>query len=117
MTTREFLTAISDNATLSAELHDKAVALIAALDKRNEQRAAKPSKTAQANEPVKANIATYLTDHAGALASDIAVALGISTPKVSALCRQMSDSGIVRIDRVKVPKRGTLCAYTLIKSE
>lgn len=118
MTTREFLTAVSVCTALSEDTRNKATEMIAALDKRNAQRAAKPSKTAIANEPIKAEIMAFLADHNDALASDISAALdGVSTNKVSALCRQLCESGAIEVKTVKVPKRGKLCAYNIVRAD
>ena len=113
MTNREFFTAIASNATLSAELVKFAEEAIVKLDKRNASRSSKPSKMAIANEPIKASIVEYVTDHANALASDIAVACEISTQKASALCVQMVKDNILTVCEVKVPKKGKVKAYSL----
>ena len=113
MTNREFFTAIASNTTLSAELVDFAIKAITKLDKRNASRSSKPSKTAIANEPIKASIVEYVAAHANALASDIAVACEISTQKASALCVQMVKDEVLTVCEVKVPKKGKVKAYSL----
>ena len=113
MTNREFFTAIASNTTLSDELVKFANEAIAKLDKRNASRSSKPSKTAIANEPIKASIVEYVTDHANALASDIAEACEISTQKASALCVQMVKDNVLTVCEVKVPKKGKVKAYSL----
>ena len=113
MTNREFFTAVASNATLSAELVKFAEEAIVKLDKRNASRSSKPSKMAIANEPIKASIVEYVTDHANALASDIAVACEISTQKASALCVQMVKDNVLTVCEVKIPKKGKVKAYSL----
>ena len=113
MTNREFFTAIASNATLSDELIEFATEAIAKLDKRNASRSSKPSKTAIANEPIKASIVEYVTAHANALASEIATACEISTQKASALCVQMVKENVLTVCEVKVPKKGKVKAYSL----
>ena len=113
MTNREFFTAIASNENLSAELVKFAKEAIVKLDKRNASRSSKPSKTAIANEPIKASIVEYVTAHANALASDIAIACEISTQKASALCVQMVKDEILTVCEVKVPKKGKVKAYSL----
>ena len=113
MTNREFFTAIASNATLSSELVEFATQAIAKLDKRNASRSSKPSKTAIANEPIKASIIEYVTAHANALASGIAEACEISTQKASALCVQMVKDNVLTVCEVKVPKKGKVKAYSL----
>ena len=113
MTNREFFTAIVSNPTLSAELVEFATEAIAKLDKRNASRSSKPSKASLANAPIKASIVEYVTAHANALASDIAVACEISTQKASALCVQMVKDNVLTVCEVKVPKKGKVKAYSL----
>ena len=113
MTNREFFTAIASNSTLPAELVEFAKEAIVKLDKRNASRSSKPSKTAIANEPIKASIAEYVTAHANAIASDIAEACEISTQKASALCGQMVRDNILTACMVKIPKKGKVRAYSL----
>ena len=107
MTTREFfenvITMVED-----AEMQEKAKSLIEALDRRNAKRAERPSKTAIANEPIKAEIAKILTDEP-MLASEIAKKVEISTQKASALLRQMD----VKVTDVKVKGKGTQKGYSL----
>ena len=112
MTNREFFTAIS-TAPVADEIKAFALDAIAKLDARNEKRSSKPSKTAIANEPIKASIVEYVTAHANAPASDIAVACEISTQKASALCVQMVKEGKLTSTEVKVPKKGKVKAYSL----
>ena len=105
MTNREFfenvITMVED-----AEMQEKAKALIEALDRRNAKRAERPSKTALANEPIKAEIAKILTNEP-MLASEIAQKIEISTQKASALLRQMD----VNVTDVKVKGKGTQKGY------
>ena len=63
MTNREFLTAIASNTSLDSALTEFATEQIAKMDARNEARKAssKPSKTAIANEPIKASIMEFLS--------------------------------------------------------
>ena len=112
MTQREFFTAIAES-DVAQELKDYAIAQREKLDKRNASRSSKPSKTAIANEPIKASIAEYVTAHANAIASDIAEACVISTQKASALCGQMVRDNILTACMVKVPKKGKVRAYSL----
>lgn len=105
MTNREFfenVIATSEN----QEMVEKAKALIESLDRRNAKRAEKPSKTAIANEPIKAEIAKVLTTEP-MTASTIAKLVEISTQKASALLRQMD----VKVTDVKVKGKGTQKGY------
>ena len=111
MTNREFLNSVI-SANISDEVTEMAQALIVKMDARNEKRASKPSKTAVANEPIKASIIEVLAN-GGKTAPEVGVALEISTQKASALLRQLTADGKVAVSEVKVPKKGTLKLYTL----
>ena len=114
MTTREFLNSVI-SANISEELTDYAKDAIVKLDARNAKRASKPSKTAIANEPIKAQIAEYLADKGATTSTEIGGAIGISTQKASALLRQMVENGVLVAEEVKVPKKGKVKSYSLAK--
>lgn len=104
MTNREFFNAVV-TANISDELTAFAQEAIQKLDTRNETRKNKPSKTAIANEPIKAQILAYVTENAKAIAADIAVACGITTAKASSLCTRMVSDGTMKSEEVKVKGR------------
>jgi DNA-binding transcriptional regulator GbsR (MarR family) len=108
MTNREMLTAIV-NGELNEEVIEKAKEEIAKLDARNANRKNKPSKTQIENAPIIEKIAELLTD-TPMRASEIADALGISTPKASALAKKVE--GVVITD-VKVKGKGVQKGYSL----
>lgn len=113
MTTREFLTAVK-SANINDEITAYAEDGIAKLDAKNAKRASTPSKTAIANEPIKAKIVEFLGQNGSATASDISSALEISTQKASALSRQLVESGVLTVTEVKVPKKGTQKSYAKV---
>lgn len=112
MTNREFY-----NAILSADVNDELKAFaeeaIAKMDARNEKRSSKPSKTAIANEPIKAAIIEYLNGKENVPAADVAVGVEVTVQKASALLRQMVADGVATVSEIKVPKKGKCKAYTL----
>lgn len=112
MTSREFLSAVV-SANINDEMTSYATDAIAKLDARNAKRSSKPSKTAVANEPIKAMIADFLSANGTHSASEIGVGTEISTAKASALLRQMVADGKVTVETVKVPKKGEVRVYTL----
>lgn len=115
MTQREFYQAIVEGATVTAELATFATEQIGKLDKRNEKRAATPSKAAIANVPIKAAIVDYLKGtKAYAPASTIAQAVEITTQKASALCRQLVEENILTVADAKVKGKGKVKAYAYI---
>ena len=120
MTNREFLTAIANSTVLPTDLTDFASEQIAKLNARNEARKAssKPSKTAIANEPIKASIMAFLSQQSEpVIACTVAEGVGISTAKASSLLRQLVESGKVVKSEVKIPKKGKTAAYAVALTE
>ena len=115
MTNREFLTAVSTNA-ITEDVIAHAAAQIEKLDAANEKRKNKPSKTAEANAPILVSLTEALTSDPQT-ASDLAVAVGISTQKASSLLRQLVTNGVAVSTDIKVPKRGTCKGYSLVPVE
>lgn len=108
MTKREFLEMVI-NGNMSEEVTDFAKGEIEKMNARNAKRSATPSKTAIANEPIKAEIGTLLTDEPKT-ASEIAHEVGISVQKCSALLRQMDG---LTVTEVKVKGKGKVKGYSL----
>ena len=115
MTKREFLKAVSANA-ITDEVIKFAEDEIVKMDEANEKRKNKPSKKAVENAPILASILDVLTD-APVITADIAAQVGVSTPKASALLRQLVAEGKAVQSEVKVPKKGTQKAYALAPVE
>lgn len=114
MTQREFYQAIVEGAVVTAELATFATDAIAKLDKRNEKRAATPSKTAIENAPIKEKIVEFLTGKPEPIiATTIATEVGITTQKASALARQLVEEGKLVATEVKVAKKGKVKGYAL----
>lgn len=113
MTHREFITnAIKAN--ISEEMNAKGAELLEGLDKKNAQRASKPSKTQKENEVLKANMLEKLEKGKGYLAAEIGSIMGFSTPKASALAKQLVDEGKATVANVKVKNKGTQKSYTIL---
>ena len=111
MTNREFFNAVV-NANISEEITTHAKEQIEKLDTRNAKRSSKPSKAQLENESIKDKILATLENKA-MFAAEIANELDISTNKAAALCKQLVDSGQVKVTEVKVPKRGKCKQYSL----
>lgn len=105
MTKREFMEMVIATVD-NEEMKEFAQKEIETLNRRNSKRAERPSKTALANEPIKAEIAKVLTEEPQT-ASTIAKLVEISTQKASALLRQMD----VKVTDVKVKGKGTQKGY------
>ena len=113
MTNREFYNAIIEGA-MTEEIKAHAVAEIEKLDKRNASRSSKPTKAQLENEPIKEKILELLDGKEATTASMIAEGLEISVQKASALCRQMVEAGKLKVEEIKVPKKGMQKAYSII---
>lgn len=111
MTNREMLNAVI-NGTINEEVVLKAKEMLAAIDKRNEKRSSKPSKTQVANEPIKAAIVNLLAD-GGKFANEVSKSLEITTQKASALLRQLVADNLAEVVEVKVKGKGACKFYTL----
>ena len=118
MTNREFLNTIATTEALSDEIKAFATAEIAKMDKRNAKRSSKPSKTAIANEPIKAAILEVVGESETAMtAADLGVACEISTQKASALAVQLVKEGKLTAVEVKVKGKGKVKGYTLADAD
>ena len=118
MTNRDFLKTISANETLPADVREHADKMLAQMDATLEKRKAKPSKTAVANEPIKAAILEWVAGQSEPVtASAVGEAHEISVQKASSLLRALRDEGKLTQSEVKVPKKGTQKAYAIVKGE
>lgn len=111
MTNRDFLNAVI-NSAVSDEIREYAKAQLEKLNARNAARAAKPSKAAIANEPIKQAIVQILSA-TPMTTTDIAKSIGVSTQKASAILLELVKDGVATACDVKIPKVGTRKAYTL----
>ena len=115
MTNREFFEAVQ-NGIINADVQAHATAEIEKMNARNEKRATTPSKTAIANEPIKLKIIEFLTEkNEQILTSVIGEAVGISTSKAIALCKQLSKDGKIVGEYKKIPKIGTRVVWSIKK--
>ena len=110
MTYREFLSTVSATEGLSAEAVAFASSELEKLDARNAKRRNTPSKAQLANEGVKDAIVAAI-GIGSMTAAEIASACGVSTQKVSALCRQLVEAGKLKALDLKVKGKGSVKAY------
>ena len=125
MTNREFYTAITiENATITPEMIEHAQAQLAKLDATAEKRKGKVSAKDQAKRDNNAALAklvaeTILTAEAKT-ATDVAEALTetlgeeVKVQKASYLLRLAVELGLANATEVKIPKKGTMKAYSVI---
>ena len=125
MTNREFYTAITaENATITPEMIEHANAQLAKLDATAEKRKGVVSKKDQekraANEALARHIAETILTTEAKTATDVAEILTAETgeevkvQKASYLLRLAKDMGLAAQTEVKIPKRGTNKAYTIV---
>ena len=114
MTNREFFEAVQ-NGIINADVQAHATAEIEKMNARNKKRATTPSKTAIANEPIKLKIIEFLTEkNEEILTNVIGEAVGISTAKASALCKQLAEDGKIVGEEKKVPKIGKRMVWNIV---
>ena len=120
MTKREFLNeviAVIDGTSEVdvLELKEFAKAEIIKLDERNANRSAKPTKAQIENKSIKEKILEVLSTEERMVASAIAEKVEISTQKASALCRQLVESNKLKVEEVKIPRKGKQKAYSILE--
>lgn len=117
MTNRQFLTAIVEG-KVTEEVIKHAEAQLTALDARNEKRKNTPSKTAVANEPIKAAIVEFLATQTEPVLADVVFAAGIegvtSPAKAIALLTQLAADNKVSKTDIKVKGKGVRKAYSIV---
>lgn len=97
----------------------KARAEIAKLDATNAKRAEKAAEKAKENLPIKQAIFDFLVANGTKTTAEIAKGVEVlesSTPKASAMCRQMVDEGRLTASDVSVKGKGKQKAYTAVVS-
>ena len=95
-----------------ADVIAKAKAEIAKLDATNAKRAEKAAEKAKENLPLKNTIFEFLVANGTKTTAEVAVGVGESTPKASAMLRQMVDEGRLTSSEVSVKGKGKQKAYT-----
>ena len=127
MTNREFYTAIAANETLTDEIRTHATEQIAKLDATAEKRKGKVSKADQekrdANAALAKHIAETILSTEPKTATDVAAVLTaeagegadpVKVQKASYLCRLAVEMELAAQTEVKIPKKGTQKAYTVV---
>lgn len=124
MTKIELMKAIVEGATVTAEMAEKAAEIITADEKAKEARKGKVSKAAQekrdANEAMAKHIAADILGAEAKTATDVAEVLTteageeVKVQKASYLCRLAVNLGLANVTEVKIPKHGTMKAYTAV---
>ena len=120
MTTREFYNAVLSMENVSAEISEKAAALLSAMDKKNAERSSKPTKAQKENEALLPIVREVLTtaDHP-ITASDLFEAKPElkNVQKCSSLLRMLEKSGEVTSIEVKAKGKAKAKGYSLAGTE
>ena len=114
ITMRSFFEEIIALPDVPAHLKEKAKAEIAKLDATNAKRAEKAKAKAVEYEPLKSAIYQFLQEHGTKTTAEIAAGVELSSPKASAMCRQMVEEGRLTVSDVAVKGKGKQKAYTAI---
>ena len=120
MTKREFLNeviAVIDGTSEVdvLELKEFAKAEIVKLDERNANRSAKPTKAQIENKSIKEKILEVLSTEERMVASAIEEKVEILTQTASELCRQLVESKKLKVEDVKIPRKGKQKAYSILE--
>lgn len=118
MTNREFFSAIALG-TINEELIAHAEKAIQQMDATNAKRKEKPSKTQEANAPIKEALLTLLTNNPSSryTEGELGTMLEISHNKAGSLARQLVAEGKVTSAEVKIAKVGKRKVYSIAINE
>ena len=112
MTEREFMEKVI--AIGDAEMAEFAQKKLDKMNERNAKRSSTPTKSQIANMEVKENIRKFFAENEGShFASEISEGIGVSRPKISALMRQLVESGEFTSEDVKVKGKGKQKSYKI----
>ena len=114
ITMRQFFEAVV-NGNITPAMVEKAKTEIAKLDATNAKRAEKAKEKAKAYEPIKSAIFEFLKANGTKTTAEIAVGVGESSPKTSAMCRQMVEENRLVASEVSVKGKGKQKAYTIVE--
>ena len=116
ITLRDLLNAVISG-DITEEIRTKAQAEIAKLDATNAKRAERAREKAKENLPIKQAIFDFLVANGTKTTAEIAKGVEVlegSTPKASAMCRQMVENGQLTVSDVSVKGKGKQKAYTAV---
>jgi ribosomal protein S24E len=123
MTQREFFNAVIA-ANISTEMNDYAQELIDKLDRKNESRKNSTSPKQKANADFKTEIYNYMaeTPNRAFTAKELADKYNtpenpITTQRISALMKQMVDTGTVTVFRAKDSKKNMVNWYQVTRTD
>lgn len=114
MTKREFFAAVANSENYPVEMCEFAAAELEKMDNSARARAAKPSKARTENEGILNHLLEmgFVCDEPKT-ASDVAEVLEVKSQKATAILKLGVELGHFNVTDVKIPKKGTVKAYTL----
>lgn len=114
MTKREFLQAIINN-DINDDVVTMATELLAKMDEQQSARASATSaKRNEINAPIIDAIKAFFETTEGThTAADVATVQQISPQKASALLRNLVVEGFLKVEDVKIPRKGKQKGYSL----
>ena len=115
ITLRQLFTAVAEG-NITPAMQEKAKAEIDKLDATNAKRAEKAAEKAKESLPLKNTIFEFLVANGTKTTAEVAVGVGESTPKASAMLRQMVEEGRLTASEVSVKGKGKQKAYTAVVS-
>lgn len=115
MTYREFLEKVIE-ANVTEEITNFATKEIEKMDAKNAKKRNTLSPNQQNNEAMKNDILAFMEEDKQYVASEIAKQFEVSTQKISALMKALSEKGLVSVETVKSGS-SKVKGYTLTKSE
>ncbi len=116
ITMRQFFESVIEG-NITPAMQEKAKAEIAKLDATNAKRAEKAKAKSAENAPIKQAIFEFLVANGTKTTAEIAKGVEVlegSSPKASAMCRQMVDEGRLTSSEVAVKGKGKQKAYTAV---
>lgn len=120
MTTREFYNAILSMENVSAEISEKAAALLSAMNKKNAERSSKPTKAQKENEallPIVREVLATADHHITASGLFEAKPELKNIQKCSSLLQILEKSGEVTSVEIKVRGKRKVKGYSLANTE
>ena len=123
MTNREFYQNVIA-ANISDEMSDYAQSLIDKLDRKNENRKNSTSPKQKANADLKTEIYNFIAENPDRAVTAKELADKYSTPenpittqKISALMKQMTDTGIITVFKAKDTKKNVVNWYQVVRTD
>lgn len=116
-TNREFFNAVVNGTEITADMVDFAKSAIEKMDSKNKNRRETMTKGQEANEVMKSDILTYMEESGRQSAKSLADYFEVSTQKISALMKQMVDTGKVSVSKDKFAGSSTkVNIYSLVEN-